>query len=165
MNAINTIMIKLDEIFAPMDAKVLESSKQWAKDRQQAIFDFQASAEYEELRGVQNTWKRYDRLFAIAGGKTWYKILTSYGGENLDEFMTKNCATIAKKRNLKIAAKLEKSGVTEVISESFTNTNDGFNGVFIVNTDGGQKRVTIDTVYAGGYNIQCLHLRVLVKVK
>ena len=165
MNATTKIMNKLEEIFAPMDAKVLEASKQWAKERQNAIYDFQKSEEYKELKGAQNTWKRYDHLFAIAGGKTWYKIFTSYGGESLEEFITKNCAKIAANRNAKIAAKLQKSGVTEVISESFTNTNDGFNGVFIVNTDGGQKRVTIDTVYAGGYNIQCLHLRVLVKVK
>lgn len=55
--------------------------------------------------------------------------------------------------------------MTEVVSKEFDMTTDGFNGVFVINTNNGVKRVFIETVYAGGYNIQCLHLRVLVKVK
>ena len=165
MNAIKTITTKLDEIFKPLDEKVLAASKQWAKERQQAIFDFQKTDEYEELRGVKNTWKRYERLFAIAGGKGWYQVFTSYSGDNLENYMTKNCEAITKKRNSNIATKLVKSGVTEVINEEFSHTNNGFNGLFVVNTDNGQKKVTISTIYAGGYNIQCLHLRVLTKIK
>jgi hypothetical protein len=55
--------------------------------------------------------------------------------------------------------------VVEVISEEFYRTADGFNGEFVVDTNAGRKTVTVNTVYAGGYNIQCLHLRVLVKVR
>lgn len=83
----------------------------------------------------------------------------------IEEFIEKNCAATVAKRNATIAAKLEKAGVTEVVSEQFTYTKDGFDGVFVVNTDAGMKRVKINTIRAGGYNIQCLHLRVLVSVK
>lgn len=165
MNAIETITTKLNEVFKPLDEKVLAESKKWARERQEAIWDFEKSDECQELRRVKNTWKRYDRLFTIAGGKSWYQVFTSYIGEQLDDYIAKNCRSIAAKRNASIAAKLNKAGVTEVVSEEFTSTNDGFDGLFIVNTDAGQKKVTINTVYAGGYNIQCLHLRVLVKVK
>ncbi len=66
----------------------------------------------------------------------------------------KNCKATANKRNASIAKKLDKA---EVTGSAIVRTEDGFNGVFNINT----KKVTIET----GYNIQCLHLRVLVKIK
>ena len=164
MNATTKIMNKLEEIFAPMDAKVLESSKQWAKERTKAMYAFKKSEEYKEAMN-RSHWEAYEKLFAIAGGKTWYNVFYGRDEESIENFVTKNCAKIAKNRNLKISQKLQKAGITDVISEEISHTDDGFNGFFIINTDKGQKRVTIETVYAGGYNIQCLHLRVLVKVK
>jgi len=163
MNATAAIIAKLNEVFAPMDAKVLEQSKEWAKGRAQAIRDFKASDEYQAIR--RDAFALYAKLYAIAGGKTWYNVFNGNSAAIIEEFVTKNCAAIAAKRNANIANKLEKAGVTEVVSEEFHHTNDGFNGVFVVNTNAGRKSVRIETIYAGGYNVQCLHLRVLVKVK
>jgi len=162
MNAINKIMTKLDEIFAPLDAEVLIATQKWAKERQQAMYAFQSSDEYASLRG--DAFKRHKRVTEICGGKTWYDAMNG-GDEYLENYVTKNCAATAKSRNARITAKLVKAGISEVISEEISHTNDGFNGVFFINTDNGQKRVMIETIRAGGYNIQCLHLRVLVKVK
>lgn len=161
--AIAKISASLKTIFAPMDAKVLEAAKEWAVGRVAALKEFKASDEYAALR--RDASQLYERLHAIAGGKTWYAVFNGTGADYVSEFMTKNCAATAYKRNASITAKLVKAGVSEVVSEQYTHTNDGFNGVFIVNTNAGTKRVSIDTIYAGGYNIQCLHLRVLVKVK
>lgn len=163
MTASTKIITKLAEVFAPMDAEVLTASQEWAKGRVQAIREFKASEEGQNLRGDQ--WSYYSKLHAIAGGKTWYKAFNGCNAAMIEEFVTKNCKAIANKRNASIAAKLNKAGVTEVLSEEFTHTHDGFNGVFEVNTNAGTKRVTINTIRAGGYNVQCLHLRVLTKVK
>ena len=163
MNATAKIVAKLNEVFAPMDAEVLEASQEWAKGRVQAIREFKTSEEGQAMRRDQ--WAYYGKLHAIAGGKTWYNVFDGRNAAMIEEFVTKNCKTTADKRNASIAAKLNKAGVTEVISEEFTKTRDGFDGVFIVNTDAGKKRVTINTIRAGGYNVQCLHLRILVKVK
>lgn len=78
--------------------------------------------------------------------------------------LRKTKATI-KARNANIANKLIKAEITQVLSSVFTRTSDGFNGIFKVETNKGPKVVTVDTIYAGGYNIQCFHIRVLVKVK
>lgn len=162
--AIAKITASLEVIFAPMDVKVLASAQEWAVGRVAALKEFKASAEYTTARG-QGAYVLYAKLFEICGGKTWYAVFNGTGSVYVSEFMAKNCAATAKKRNASITAKLVKAGVTEVVSENYTYTNDGFNGVFNVNTNAGPKRVSIDTIYAGGYNIQCLHLRVLVKVK
>ena len=162
-NATTTIISRLNEVFAPMDAEVLAAAQEWAKGRAQAIREFTASDEYQAIR--RDPYRLYARLHAIAGGKTWYTVFNGNSQAIIAAFVVKNCAAVAAKRNATIAAKLAKAGVTEVVSEEFTRTRDGFNGVFVVGTNTGRKTVTVDTIRAGGYNIQCLHLRVLTKVR
>jgi hypothetical protein len=164
-NATATIINKLDEVFAPMDALVLDSAQEWAKGRVQALREFQKSEDYVDKCIKADPARRYQRLYALCNGKGWYNVFNGNSQAIVAEFVAKNCAATAKKRNAAIAAKLEKAGVVEVISEEFYRTADGFNGEFVVDTNAGRKTVTVNTVYAGGYNIQCLHLRVLVKVR
>lgn len=165
MNPIQQITDSLKVILAPMDAEVLEASMVWAKGRVAALKEFKASEEYKVLNAKGAWGGVYDKLFALAGGKTWYNIFNGHSSVMIDEFVKKNCEAIAQKRNASITAKLVKAGVSEVLSQTYTHTNDGFDGTFIVNTNKGRKVVTINTIRAGGYNIQCLHLRVLVRVK
>ena len=157
------IIDNLNQVFKKFDDEVLESSKKWAQERAEAIREFKTSDEAKHLRRDQYAY--YAKLFALASGKTWYNIFNGRSKSMIEEFMEKNHQNTIEKRNASIAKKLEKAGVTEILSEEYVYTKDGFNGIFRVNTDAGVKRVSIDTIYAGGYNIQCLHLRVLVKVK
>lgn len=153
-------MNELNAVFVDMDARVLEASKKWVLERRDAMYSFLDSDEAKEMK-----MQKYQKAWDIAGGKTWYNVINGNSEEYILNFVEKNCKAIATKRNTSIAKKLEKAGVTEVISQEFERTNDGFNGVFGVMTNAGAKRIIIETIYAGGYNIQCLHLRVLVKVK
>ena len=157
------IIDNLNQVFKKFDDEVLESSKKWAQERVAAIREFKMSDEAQHLR--HNQYAYYTKLFALAGGKSWYNTFDGRSKSMIEEFMEKNHQNTIDKRNASIAKKLEKAGVTEVLSEEYVYTKDGFNGIFRVNTDAGVKRVSIDTIYAGGYNIQCLHLRVLLKVK
>ena len=68
-------------------------------------------------------------------------------------------------RDYKIAKQLVKLQVNSVAVCNVVSSVDGFNGTFKVETNRGNKIVEIDTIFAGGYNIQRLHNRVLVKVK
>jgi hypothetical protein len=159
------IIAKLTEVFAPYDAQVVEDTKKWAMERQAAINEFKKSEEYKILARKSGQWELYDKLFAMAGGKTWYNALWGRNATMIHNYVEKYCAAVANKRTASIAAKLTKAGVTEVVSESYVYTKDGFNGTYVVETNSGKKIVTIDTIIAGGYNIQCAHMRVLVKVK
>ena len=162
--AAKQIVSSLNEVFAPMDAEVLASSLVWIEERAAALNAFVNSAEYDELRRKDVT-RAYDRRFAIAGGKGWHNVIMGSNAPMRAEAITKNCAAVAAKRNATIAAKLVKADVTAVTETTYTRTTDGFDGVFRVETNKGNKVVKVNTIRAGGYNIQCLHLRVLTTVK
>jgi hypothetical protein len=157
------IMQTLAKAFAPLDAEVLKASKVWAAGRVQALRDFRESEEYQSLRSNQHAV--YERMFEIAGGKSWYSLFQGRAQAEIDQLVAKNCEQVVAKRNASIAAKLDKAGVKGVEGEVIATTADGFNGHFTIDTDAGKKAVTIETIRAGGYNIQCLHLRVLVKIR
>lgn len=159
------IISSLNKTFASYDAEVLESSQKWAEGRVTALKEYKKSPEFLDISKKGAWGGMYTKLFDIAGGKTWYSIFSSNSKDGIREFVAKNCAAIINKRNVGIANKLTKAGVKEVLSETYIYTPDGFNGTFVVLTDSGKKIVTIDTIRAGGYNIQCLHFRVLIKIK
>ncbi len=163
-NAIETIMNQLNEIFVPMDEKVLEDTQVWAKGRVAAIKEFKSNPEKDKL-ARKDQWAYYDELYRIAGGKGWYNVFNGRNAAMIEEMVVKHCARVAESRNASISKKLIKAEVSEVTGTEFTRTSDGFNGTFVVETNKGRKVVYIQTIYAGGYNIQCAHMRVLVKVK
>lgn len=146
----------LAAFFAEADAKVLADSLARIEANYQRAVAFQNSDEAKAM----DTWARYERIFAKAGGKSWWLALSGRNAAGRAEVIAKNCANVAAKRNATIIKKLTKEGITEIGEAEVIRTNDGFNGVFRV----AGRRVEIRTIYAGGYNIQCLHLRVLTYV-
>ena len=65
-----------------------------------------------------------------------------------------------KKYNALIKAIDKKTGgIIEIISLNIDNKSGNLNGVIV----GNNGKFEIDTVYAGGYNVQCLHFRTLIK--
>ena len=160
MNPIETIMNQLSSALREMEDKFLDDVQIFVKERMAAVKEF---AQNNSPR--DDVWGYYEKIYEIAGGKSWYKLFHGRNAAMMEEVVKKYCENVSKKRNASIASKLMKVGVQEVTDSSFARTNDGFNGFFRVNTDKGEKVIEIQTIYAGGYNIQCAHLRVLVKVR
>lgn len=156
----------LNTMFVELDAKMVVDQKAWAKGRVAAIKEFKASNKFRNEAGrITDQHGYYGALFATAGGKTWYNVFNGRNEAMINEFVEKNCKAISEKRNANIARKLNKEGVTNVLSAEVIRTSGGFNGTFAVETNTGRKVVTIQTIYAGGHNVQCFHQRTLVKVR
>lgn len=161
-DTVKSIMATLKSNFAEFDKKVEDGSVEWFKKRAEELKQFKA--DNREL-ARKDQWAYYDKLWAIAQGKGNYSLL-QYGWSNdVEKRIRKSEQDNAAKRNFKISNSLEKLGITEVISSKINHSQNGFNGYFEVETDKGTKRIAIDTIFAGGYNIQRAHFRVLVKVK
>ena len=158
-NAIKQITEQLDAAFAEQDVKLEQDAVRWGLERMAAVDAAKEKIRAEKFR-IES--QDYETLFAIAGGKTWYNVFSGNGRGYVTEFMIKNQQAIAAKRNAKIAKKLNDAGIDEVLDAKMFFANDGFNGVFVIN---GERTVQIDSILAGGYNIQRLHQRVLVKIK
>ena len=159
----DTILSDIKDALAPYDATALKRSIAWAHERRAALDTFRASEEYAAIR--RNAWVVYPKMFAIVGGKGWYSALESATAKQIETFMTADHTATSAKRNAKIAQALEKIGVQSVLDTEITYDSGGFEGVYKILTDSGEKRVTITAILAGGHSIQRLHVRVLVKVR
>jgi hypothetical protein len=93
--------------------------------------------------------------------------LTKYGIEKKDAFL-KFAEELAdhniSARNSRVAKKLDDANIKEVNGGSIERTNDGFNGLFKVNTDSGEKKVKVQTILAWG-DIQAPHYRTLIHIQ
>lgn len=157
MNA-TVLMQEIAEALKEYDAQVVAGLIASIPARREKV----AAVRATKFTGQYATEQKSYAMIEAAGGKGWLEMLR-HG--SINEIIAKTEAMKAEARNAKIAAKLNKAGITAVTGFNGNRTADGFTGRWTVETDKGIKSVFIDVILAGGYNIQCLHHRVLVNVK
>tara|TARA_R100001015_G_scaffold16936_1_gene8934 strand:+ start:67 stop:651 length:585 start_codon:yes stop_codon:yes gene_type:complete len=185
IETIERVAKELGKALAPTDTIYIDRLVVYYEARHKAMRDF-----IKEKSAFDYSY--YKELHAVSGGVTLYnqlqyepapynatqdknspeydptKPLFGYdeNGRNprVKELAIKNAKKTLKARDAKLGVKLEKIGVTKIVDSKVNYTTDGFHGSYKVGTNSGDKKIVLQTIVAGGYNIQCAHYRTLINI-
>jgi hypothetical protein len=194
IETIERVAKELGKALSPTDTIYIDRLVEYYETRHKAMRDYPNSDEAKKINssGHDNSYHYYKRLHEVSGGKTLYNKLQyepapyyphldknspeydpsrpHYGyddngyNSSVKELAIKDAKRTLKARDAKLAIKLEKIGVTKIVDSKVNYTEDGFHGAYKVGTNSGDKKIVLQTIVAGGYNIQCAHYRTLINI-
>ena len=175
MTTYNSLLNEIHDALAPFDAQYKEMMLDRYSKAYDSIVQSRDKMESEKAETSKNygymddsnPYTKHIRFINQILPRKAQKKLTDYGVEKKEAFLqfaeelaNHNISA----RNSRVAKKLDDANIKEVNGGSIEKTNDGFNGLFKVNTDSGEKKVKVQTILAWG-DIQAPHYRTLIHIK
>lgn len=171
MTNVTTIAAEIKETVAPLMAKWVEDRVAVLTELKEMIRGIDTNEEFNEY---YNNIRARDKYFSRSSAKfCWFDrmgytkgdyMLAAYEGTaTIREKMEKDADAKLKKIDVAVAKKINFE-VNSIEKISFnTEAKDGYvEGSWKIN---GEKTFSFNTIYAGGYNIQCFHVRTKYKLK
>jgi len=158
----NQIQDKLDAAFKVLNERLVLEDQQWATKKLEDARAFVEAAREKNHPRHQIAGRFYQQwaLDEHFGSKGMADLLMNRSRKDALLRMLKNTMAGIAKRDANIITALNKYLINELPDFELVENSDGYEGWFLV----GDYRVHIKTILAGGYNIQRLHHRTLVKV-
>lgn len=150
---------QIETAFAESDADSIAKVPEYIK-QERALFESMRDTYYKAKRNTSERDRAQHALYSLFSKK----FISDYDWGEAEHIAReiKSVKQTHEARNARIAVKMTKSGITNIDVEDFTVIyGRDFTGIWII--DG--FKVKIEVIWAGGYNIQRLHQRVLVSVK
>jgi len=180
----NSLLNEIHDALAPFDAQYKEMMLDRYSKAYDSIVESRDKMESEKAEASKhysymderNPYTKHIRFVNQILPRKAQQKLTEYGVADKDVFLKfaeelvflKFAEELANHnitaRNSRVAKKLDDANIKEVNGGSIERTNDGFNGLFKVNTDSGEKKVKVQTILAMG-DIQAPHYRTLIHIK
>lgn len=155
-----TLLKKLTAAFAEADAKSIAGIPEEVKANREWFKKVYIKLREEFPISGANYNRFYSELNRIASKQTQED--NNWGFDDHVEREIKRTKRTHANRNKRIAQKFEKAGIADIDSDDLVVIyGEDFCGEWVI--DG--HRVKLDVIWAGGYNIQCYHCRVLCSVK
>lgn len=122
------------------------------------IREIKQSAEYKSAKGA---WAKFAVIESKGYGKTHLALSETHTYAQLLERMEKDAEHALTKIDVAVAKKLDGLAIVDIECLQCGNGKDGYiEGAWRLVLNDETKRVfSFETIYAGGYNIQCLHVR------